>query len=231
MPLCFFKPCEYIKPVMSDQQPDQTNIFNLAEQYPNVAELCNALYERELVSLASSNITDPVLLKRKLSGLSYHIKNAAEFLINEPTPIEVDVHNGTWKSKQAAKCPATKLVASTDEIGKAERWFTQHHYHGAVVCVYVNDYGNEYIELDSIDMIPSPATKLHTNKNDWFALNGESLADTKNHVTRRLVKPNKAVLSAACSGHVWNSKGKSTPRALSLRELLLSTNINWKTFR
>ncbi|MFT5283733.1 MAG: hypothetical protein ACI94Z_002581 [Yoonia sp.] len=216
---------------MSDQQPDQTNIFNLAEQFPNVAELCNALYERELLSLASSNIKDPILLKRKLSGLSYHIKNAAEFLINEPTPIEVDVHNGTWKSKQANKCPAAKLVANDEEIAKAGTWFKQHHYHGAVVCVYVNNYGNEHIELDSIDMFTSPVSKLHTNKHGWFALNGESLEKAKTHVTHRLVKPSKAILSAACSGHTWNTKGKATPRALSLRELLLSTNINWKTFR
>ncbi len=217
--------------MISDQQPDQTNIFNLAEQFPNVAELCNALYERELLSLATSNIKDPILLKRKLSGLSYHIKNAAEFLINEPTPIDVDVHNGTWKSKQAGKCPAAKLVANDDEITKASHWFKQHHYHGAVICVYINNYGNEHIELDSIDMYTNPVSKLHTNKHGWFALNGGSLEKLKTHVTHRLVKPNKAILSAACSGHTWNTKGKSTPRALSLRELLLSTNINWKTFR
>jgi hypothetical protein len=216
---------------MSDQYPDQTNIFNLAEQFPNVAELCNALYERELVNLASSNITDPKLLKRKLSGLSYHIKNAAEFLINEPTPIDVDVHNGTWKSKQAAKCPATKWVSDDDAIEKTEKWFTDNHYHGAVVCVYINDYGNEHIEFDSIDMIPSPANKLHTNKYGWFALSGECLEEQSNHVSCRLIKPNKAIFSAACSGHTWNSKGKTSPRALSLRELLLSTNINWKTFK
>jgi len=216
---------------MSDQQNDQTNIFNLAEQFPNVAELCNALYERELLSLATCNIKDPILLKRKLSGLSYHIKNAAEFLINEPTPIDVDVHNGTWKSKQANKCPAARLVASEEQIAKAETWFKQHHYHGGVVCVYVNNYGNEHIELDSIDMFTSPVDKLHTNKFAWFALNGASLEDAKTHVSHRLVKPSKAILSAACSGHKWNSKGKAIPRALSLRELLLSTNINWKTFR
>lgn len=216
---------------MSDQQHDQTNIFNLAEQFPNVAELCNALYERELFSLAYSNIKDPILLKRKLSGLSYHIKNAAEFLINEPTPIEVDVHNGTWKSKQAAKCPAAKLANNEAEFAKAEQWFTQHHYRGAVVCVYVNDYGIEHIELDSIDMLAAPESKFHTNKFGWFAFNGASLEETKSHVTHRIVKPNKAIFSAACSGHIWNTKGRSTPRALSLRELLLSTNINWKTFK
>ncbi|MBF7072190.1 hypothetical protein ISG33_02080 [Glaciecola sp. MH2013] len=216
---------------MSDQHPSQTNIFNLAEQYPNVAELCNALYERELVNLASSNISDPILLKRKLSGLSYHIKNAAEFLINEPTPIDVDVHNGTWKSKQAGKCPATKLLEDEEVLGKTEAWFNKHSYHGAVVCIYVNDYGNEHIEFDSIDMLPTPLNKLHTNKHGWFALNGKSLEAQAKHVSHQLVKPNKAIVGAACSGHTWNSKGKTSPRALSLRELLLSTNINWKTFK
>lgn len=211
---------------MTENNTPQTNIFALATEYPNVAELCNALYERELLNLASSHISDPALLKRKLSGLTYHIKNAAEFLLNHPTPIEVDVHNGSWKSKQANKCPARNI-----DLDKNTAWFSQHLYHGAVICVYHNDFGNEHIELDSVDIMTDDATGFHANKHGWFEFDGSSRDSLNDNQLVHVVKPSKAILSAACSGHTWNSKGKTSPRALSLRELLLSTNINWKTYR
>lgn len=208
----------------------QTNIFHLAQRYPNVAELCNALYERELANLATSEITDPTLLKRKLTGLSYHIKNAAQFLLNGESPLEVDVHNGTWKAKQALKCPAIFKDFEASQ-SKNSAWFSKHSHHGYVVCVHVNEYGVEHVELDSIDMIPEGLNKLHLNKFGWFSNNGDCQETLNAHQVLRLVKPTKAILTAACSGHVWKGKSKILPRTLSLRELLLSTNINWKTFK
>jgi len=206
----------------------------LAQRYPNVAELCNALYERELTNLASSNIQDPLVLKRKLNGLSYHIKNAAEFLLSGQTPIEVDVHNGSWKAKQSSRCPAVFKDLDAAKR-KTEQWFTKHASRGGVVCVYVNDYGNQHVELDSIDILPTDSTKIHTNRFGWFARDGQYLDDnnelTKRHLHYSLIKPTKAILSAACAGHTWNTKGKTSPRTLTLRELLLSTNINWKAFK
>jgi hypothetical protein len=208
----------------------QTNIFHLAQRFPNVAELCNALYERELANLAASEISDPLLLKRKLTGLSYHIKNAAQFLLNGESPLEVDVHNGTWKAKQSTKCPAVFKDLDTSKAKNLD-WFNKYARHGYVVCVYVSDFGEEHIELDSIDMLPNDTSHIHLNKFGWFERNGDCLEDLATHKILRIVKPTKSILSAACGGHTWNSKGRRSPRTLTLRELLLSTNINWKTFK
>jgi hypothetical protein len=202
----------------------QTDIFHLTAKYPNFAELSNALYERELQNLASSNISDPELLKRKIKGLSYHVKNAAMHLLSGNAPIEVDVHNGSWQAKQAAKCPI-----ATQNIDKTLKWYGDQIRHGSVVAVYVEHLGEEHIELDSIDMLASD--RLHLNKFGWFSRTGEYFEIVPKQTRYLLLKPSKAILSAACGGHRWTSKGRAIPRALSLRELLLSTDIDWKSFK
>jgi hypothetical protein len=94
--------------------------------------------------------------------------------------------------------------------------------------------GCEHIELDSIDRIDLRGNRLHTNKFGWFNIDGEFSEDVHTKLSvlsLRLLKPSKAILTAACCGHKWDHKGKGQQRALSLRELLLSLTINWKTFR
>ena len=39
------------------------------------------------------------------------------------------------------------------------------------------------------------------------------------------------IFSAACAGHRWRNKRKSSPVIPSLRELILSCQINWKNFK
>jgi hypothetical protein len=202
----------------------QTNIFNLAAKYPNFAELSNALYERELQHLANSNISDPVLLKRKIKGISHHVKNATMHLLEGGAPIDVDVHNGSWQAKQSGKCPI-----ATQSTDKTLKWFGESSRYGAVVPVYVEHLGEEHIELDSIDMLASD--RLHLNKFGWFSLTGEYFDIVPKQTRYLLLKPSKAILIAACGGHRWTPKGKAIPRALSLRELLLSTDIDWKTYK
>ncbi|WP_395344593.1 hypothetical protein PN836_007460 [Ningiella sp. W23] len=203
---------------------DQTDIFHLTAKYPNFAELSNALYERELQLLANSNISDPALLKRKIKGLSYHVRNAAMHLLSGDSPIDVDVHNGSWQAKQAAKCPI-----NTQDTDKTIKWYIENARYGAVVAVYVEHLGEEHIELDSIDMMASD--RLHLNKFGWFSKSGEYFEIVPKQTRYLLLKPTKAILIAACSGHRWTPKGRAIPRALSLRELLLSTDIDWKTYK
>lgn len=203
---------------------DQIDIFHLAAKYPNFAELSNALYERELQNLANSNISDPALLKRKIKGLSHHVRNAAMHLLDGNAPIDVDVHNGSWQAKQAAKCPI-----ATQSTDKTLKWYVEHSRYGAVVAVYIEHLGEEHIELDSIDMMASD--RLHLNKFGWFSKTGEYFEIVPKQTRYLLLKPTKAILKAACGGHRWTSKGRSMPRALSLRELLLSTEIDWKSFK
>jgi hypothetical protein len=206
-----------------EQQDQQTDIFHLAAKYPNFAELSNALYERELQVLASSTISDPNLLKRKLKGLSHHIKNATMHLLEGKAPINVDVHNGSWQAKQSGKCP---LSSQTPD--RTLQWYSQIAKKGDVVPVYVESMGTQHIELDCIDIEASD--RFHLNKFGWFSKSGEYFDIVPKQAKYLLLKPTKGIMAAACAGHCWTVRGKGIPRALSLRELLLSTDIEWKAF-
>lgn len=204
----------------------QVDIFANDAHQRQYAELCNALYERELMSLAQGASANASLLKRRLSGLSHHIKRAAEFLANNNAPIAVDTHNASWQSKQAAKCMVNKISEE-----KTINWFQKNLKVGIAIPVYLNHLGLESLELDSIDRVEMDNQKLHVNKHGWFYFNGLAAEDKPAvNIKKRVVQPTKSAIAAACCGHSWNHKGRSQPRALSLRELLLSTTINWKTF-
>lgn len=202
----------------------QTDIFYLSTKYPNFAELSNALYERELQVLANSPITDPTLLKRKLKGLSHHIKNATMHLLEGKAPIDVDVHNGSWQAKQSAKCP---LSSQTPD--RSLHWYSQVAKQGHVVPVFIQEHGEQHIELDCIDIMAND--RLHVNKFGWFSKTGEYFDIVPKKAKYLLLKPTKSIMAAACGGHRWTATGKGLPRALSLRELLLSTEIDWKSFK
>lgn len=205
----------------------QVDIFNPNQQQKQFAELCNALYERELHSLAVAGPKNLSLLQRRLAGLSYHIKNAAENLLNHSAPIEVDVHNGSWQAKQPAKC-----VADKHDSEKCLLWYKAHIKMGLPVPIHVSDLGQQTIELDSVDRIELDEDKLHVNKHGWFSISGDSLdASATKHKVLQLLQPSRNNIVSACCGHSWNHKGKIPPRTLTLRELLLSTTINWKNFR
>jgi hypothetical protein len=211
---------------MAPPDQHQVDIFSNDLQQLQYAELCNALYERELMSLAHSTSTNASLLKRRLSGLSYHIKRAAEHLLQNSAPIQVDTHNASWQSKQAAKCMVNKVSNE-----KTALWYQQHIKIGIAVPVYLNEMGIEYFELDSIDRIDANNQTFHVNKHGWFHFSGKNLQDdTQDHFKKLVLQPTKGAVTAACCGHSWNHKGRSQPRSLSLREILLSTTINWKTF-
>ncbi len=215
----------------TDNLSSQTDIFEVnsstAATYPGFAELCNALYERELHVLATQGPTQLPLLRRRLQGLPHHIRRAAYFLARNNAPIEVDSHNASWQARQAATCPAKR-----NDPDKTAQWYSRHSEYGLVVPVHVQSIEGDHIELDSIDMLQAGEQTLHTNKHGWFRTDGEPVdATAPNAVRRRLLRPSKPVMTAACCGHSWNHKGRRSPRALTLREMLLSGNINWKTFR
>jgi hypothetical protein len=205
----------------------QSDIFCDSQRQRYFAEICNALYERELFTLSQTKFTNTNLLQRRLAGLRHHIKRAAFHFINHNGPLTVDVHNASWQAKQAIKC-----VAAKHDSAKAIPWFNVYSRLGLPVPVSVATLGAQHIELDCIDRIEEQ--QLHLNKYGWYSLNGEPYGDNNKQsdaLKTRLLQPNKALLSAACCGHSWDHKGRTAPRTLSLRELLLSASINWKTFR
>ena len=213
-----------------NEQTPQSDIFAELSEQRLFADVCNALYERELMSLAMQSSGQSSLLKRRLGGLTHHVKRAAEYLVANPTPLEVDSHNASWQFKQALKCPA-----KIDTPEATQAWFSQKATVGLPVCVRVKQLDHEHLELDCVDKIQPENQTLHLNRFGWFSFDGAVVDDTSLHTNAvdsdvHLLKPCKRTMTAACSGHCWNHKGKLSPRALSLRELLLSTLINWKTF-
>ncbi|KXI28115.1 hypothetical protein [Paraglaciecola hydrolytica] len=216
---------------MQTSDSQQVNIFSDDLRQLHFAELCNALYERELHSISQKKFNNISLLQRQIGGLKHHIKRAAYNMLQHQSPLEIDIHNASWQAKQAANCPA-KL----SEIDKTYLWFQSQTALGVCTAVYVNELGLEHIELDTIDRIDTG--KIHLNKFGWFTLDGlpviqqsESQQTTSQAPKIQLLKPTKNLMLAASCGHSWNHKGRSQPRLLSLRELLLSFSINWKTFR
>lgn len=207
----------------------QTDIFSDDQRQLHFAELCNALYERELASLAQQKINNISLLQRKIGGLRHHIKRAAYNLLQADSPLEVDLHNASWQAKQAAKCMANNAIPE-----KTQAWFTKNTEIGRCIAIHVTTLGSEHIELDSVDRMALHENKIHGNKFGWFNTNGECIEPQhlkEGTLSVQLLKPSKAIFTAACCGHSWNHKGKGQQRALSLRELLLSLSINWKTFK
>jgi hypothetical protein len=210
----------------------QDDIFNNQQAQVQFAELCNALYERELSSLSQSSSQDTRLLKRRLAGLTYHIKRVAEQLLQHQSNMTVDIHNASWQAKQSATCVANRVKPE-----QTEDWSIQHAQYGMPVPVHVQFLGTDYIELDSIDRIDHQNNRLHLNKNRWFSYDGNTYEQnsaeaqhipTLTQPLKRLLKPTPSSLTAACCGHSWNHRGRTQPRMLPLRELLLSTAINWK---
>lgn len=215
----------------SSNNQNQVDIFAPDQQHRQFAELCNALYERELSSLAKKSTISSGLLQRRLAGLSHHIKNAAENLLNHTAPIDVDIHNASWRGKQTAKS-----VISKHNPEKTNEWFNSYARMGLPVPVHICDATQQYVELDSIDRIDAAAQRLHLNKHGWFSFAGQALLSKSEtnqnpNISATLLLPNRANIIAACCGHSWNHNGRADPRALELRELLLSTTINWKHFR
>lgn len=214
---------------MQTSNSQQVDIFSDDQRQLHYAELCNALYERELASLSQQKISNINLLQRKIAGLRHHVKRAAYSLLQHQSPLQVDVHNASWQAKQAAKCMANNYVTQ-----KTLQWFSSSIQIGCSIAVHVKQLGSEHIELDSIDKIDLSGKRIHANKFGWFNIDGEFSEDNHQQAdvfSLRLLKPTKAILTAACCGHKWGQKGKGQQRALSLRELLLSLSINWKSFR
>lgn len=225
----------------------QVGFFNeageLGSSHPQFNEICTALYEREIISLAHGELKNLSLLKRRMGGLPYHVKAIARYMVNNqtspnPTPLEVDTHNGSWFAKQAAKCPG---INHLDDTEKRKTWYKKHAGYGLVVPVLVLSIDGSHIELDSIDMVNQDNTRLHLNKNGWFCNTGNLISsntsandDTNSCAllveNKILLKPTKAIMTSACCGHTWNFKSKRSPRALTLREMRLSTQIQWKGF-
>ncbi|QOL25806.1 hypothetical protein LP316_00320 [Thalassotalea sp. LPB0316] len=186
------------------------------------AKLCNALYERELATLANSSQLSVQGLQARLKSLPYYIKRTADYMTLCETPMTLDVQNGSWSLKQSAK-----MSDYASDIDAIKQWYSAKPLTVGLVIPIQTQQG---FTLDSIDRIDLANGRYRTNTHGWFYYRDER-ADTMAEKGWQVIKPSKRALMLACAGHRWVNQQKTQPKRLSLRELLLSCTINWKNLR
>ncbi len=199
---------------LGEQQ--QVEIWQTDAQKALYAQLCNAFYQREVQRLVAEPNADK--LRRQLKSLPYYIERAASLVVNGHSPFTLDAQNGSWLEKQKATPPDVNKQAN-------ELFFQAHAKVGLIVPVIVNQYDKLHLRIDSIDQVSE--NKLHCNELGWFYFLGNGLEQQY----AQLLKPSKLSLAAACCGHQWQFSKRCTPRVLSLREMLLAGNINWRNIK
>ncbi|MBU2881065.1 hypothetical protein KO525_11415 [Psychrosphaera sp. B3R10] len=205
--------------------PDnQPNLWQQRTNHQVLSELANALYERELKRLSQDEGLDLQTIQKRLRSLPYYIKRASEHIAELYTPLDLDSQNGSWLGTQSAKPFSIKAAPE-----KTEMYYQQHAKMALIVPVAVSHYGIEQVKLDTIDEIDWDQKRLHCNEQGWFQFNGQQLEPNRLY-NKTLLKLGKPIMSAACCGHQWLNLHKTTPRLLSLREMLLASRINWQQF-
>jgi len=196
----------------------QTSLWQ-EQQSSDFSELCNALYERELKILSELAVASTNAIQGRLKSLPHYIKRTASLMMQAQTPLAIDIQNASWSAKQGAHLP---LMGQ--DISEVNEWYLSINIaHGLVVPIHCNTH----IELDSVDRIDVDKHRFRTNAHGWFEL----VQKSDNHKEFQLLKPNKKVMIAACTGHQWINNHKTNPMIPSLRELLLSCAINWRNFK
>jgi len=208
----------------------QSSFWQTNKQNNDFAELCNALYEREIRLLANTDVGSIHAMQGRLKSLSHYINRTANLMVNVNelgfAPLTLDIQNATWSAKQASKLSV--LLQKKEDVFS---WYitlisqTNKASLGLVVPILSADH----IFLDSIDRIDLDNKRIRTNVSGWFSLIDGNVEDSLH-----LLKPTKKVMLAACAGHQWQGRMKSTklrPVIPSLRELLISCAIDWQNFK
>ncbi|WP_085299207.1 hypothetical protein [Cognaticolwellia mytili] len=206
----------------------QSLLWQSEQQSSDFAELCNALYERELSILAMNEFVSVAALQGRVKSLPHYVKSAAHALLNADTPLDLDIQNASWSAKQTQVMPSTRQLL--DYQANVLTWYkAQKLAHGLVVPIATENC----IVLDCIDRVDTEKQRFRTNVYGWFSLTeSKNLAELKiQGNTGYLLKPSKKVMTAACVGHCWKNSRKVQPIIPSLRELLLSCAINWRNFK
>jgi len=208
----------------------QSSFWQTNKQNNDFAELCNALYEREIRLLANAEFNSIEIMQGRLKSLSYYINRTANLMVNVNdlglSPLTLDIQNATWSANQASKLPVL-----TQNEQDAISWYLSliNRTNKASLGLVVPIRKAGRIVLDSIDRIDTEKKRIHTNVSGWF-----SLTEVNDQQTLYLLKPTKKIMLAACAGHQWQGQMKATklrPVTPSLRELLISCAIDWHNFK
>lgn len=191
------------------------------------AELCVALYERELQQLSRETAQTP-FIQRRLGSLSHYVRRAAQALLDasvqSDVPLALDIQNASWQGRQAPAAPS-----ASDKTEALQHWLERYARLGLVLPVEFEQHGLQRVELDSIDRVDNSTQRVHLNRFGWFNYAGVAL-DEQTGGSAQLLKPGKVTMSAACCGFQWSATGRTAPRTLSLREVLLSASLVWPRF-
>ncbi|MFC3034209.1 hypothetical protein ACFOEE_17010 [Pseudoalteromonas fenneropenaei] len=190
----------------------QTTIWHNEAERLAFAELANVFYAREIKQLVLQ--PDAERMRRLLGSLPYYVERAARHIVQGDIPIPLDTQNACWLSP-IKKPPLVDTDAATG-------FYQQYAQIGLVVPVLRWDEVYCQLFIDSLDQLGD--NSLHCNQFGWFARDGQSQSQSG----LVLLKPTKAVMTAACCGHQWRLGKANTPRLLSLREMLLASSINWR---
>ncbi len=204
-----------------DQDKQQQDLWQSLRNNLIYSALSNALYERELYRLARDESFSDKRLRLRLMSLPFHVGGASQRILDAEIPLELDSQNGSWLGAQASQVPGVKQKEED-----VYTFFKRNHRLALVVPVYAFENGYEILYLDNIDQVNETSEKIHLNKFGWFNFSGLPL-EQQVHTVRAL-KPLKSVMTAACCGHQWLNRKRKNPRLLSLREMLLATQINWQ---
>ncbi|WP_426358277.1 hypothetical protein ACPUVO_17860 [Pseudocolwellia sp. HL-MZ19] len=199
---------------------EQVSLWKGEQQTSDFSEFCNALYERELHSLANMDNISIESLQGRLKSLPYYINRTAHSMMQCSTPLMLDIQNASWSAKQGTRMPISDQDEST-----VSQWYAKVELKHGLVVPIVHD---NHIALDSIDRVDLNKQRFRTNVHGWFSFN-ESIPEEQPQY--KLLKPNKRVMTAACAGHCWVNDHKSIPVMPSLRELLISCTVNWSNFK
>lgn len=225
----------------------QTNLWQSQPDSLFFSELCAGLYQREVTRLAKAENINCQVLQSRLKSLPHYIAMTAHAMMQidrlQLAPLNLDIQNASWSAKQTSTPP---LSGQGDSL-ISDWYLTNQLQVGLVVPILLQST----IILDCIDRIDLDKSRVRTNVAGWFTfaspeqhnqsnsnnttLNSDASNKAINNLllkpSKKLLKPNKKVMMAACAGHTWQSGTKKTPIMPSLRELLLSCHINWKNFK
>ncbi|MBU2894313.1 hypothetical protein KO495_13445 [Colwellia sp. D2M02] len=215
----------------------QANLWQTQIDSSSFAELCAALYQREINVLAQGDFPHCQALQARLKSLPHYVSRTAHAMVQvnnqQHSPLLLDVQNANWSAKQNSILPL-----SGQAIDDVNRWYLTSNIRVGLVVPIINRTSKQAtIVLDCVDRIDLAKGRVRTNVAGWFELTHSTLEDETSKKLKsfsndqQLLKPNKKVMMAACAGHTWQGSHKSAPLLPSLRELLLSCNINWKNFK
>ncbi|MEI4548646.1 hypothetical protein [Pseudoalteromonas spongiae] len=197
---------------------EQTELWRSSSKSNAYNALCNTFYVREIHRLSKASFNNVERLQRRFASLPYYIEKAASHILDGNSPLTLDTQNGSWIAKQSRNLPKYDLEKNTQFFGK-------NAFVGLIIPVLVYDAEYSTVRIDSVDEVT--ASGFHCNQFGWVDKAGKS----HEGVGVQVLKPSKTAFSAACCGHVWLLGRATTPRVLTLREMLLAARINWQDFK